>query len=69
MTLQRIKLPVFFVPIQQVKVAKESMISTNYQPKHCLLGLSSSCHIHSSIICIIFKILQLNLLHQLSEYN
>ena len=36
MTLQRIKLPVFFyvcVPIQQVKVAKESMLSTNYQTK------------------------------------
>ena len=36
MTLQRIKLPVFFyvfVPIQQVKVAKQSMLSTNYQPK------------------------------------
>ena len=45
MTLQRIKLPVFFyvfVPIQQVKVAKESMLSTNYQPEHALLGLSSS---------------------------
>ena len=31
MTLQRIKLPVFFyvfVPIQQVKVAKENMLST-----------------------------------------
>ena len=43
MTLQRIKLPVFFyvfVPIQQVKVAKENMLSTNYQPKHALLGLS-----------------------------
>ena len=44
MTLQSIKLPVFFylfVPVQQVKVAKESMLSTNYQPKHDLLGLSS----------------------------
>ena len=32
MTLQRIKLPVFFyvfVPIQQVKVAKQSMLSTD----------------------------------------
>ena len=56
MTLQRIKLPVFFyvfLPIlQQVKVAKENMLSTNYQPKHALL-----------------EILQPNLLHRLSEYN
>ena len=55
MILQKIKLPVFFflfVPIQQVKVAKESMLSTYYQPKHTLLGISSSCHTHSSIICI-----------------
>ena len=75
MTLQRIKhvkLPVFFylfVPIQQVKVAKECMLSTSYQPKHAPLGLSSSCHIDPSIICLLFKILQLNLLHRLSEYN
>ena len=72
MTLQRIKLPVFFyvfVPIQQVKVAKENMLSTNYQPKHALLGLSSSCHIHPSIICLLFEILQPNLLHRQSEYN
>ena len=37
MTLQRIKLPVFFyvfVPIQHVKVAKQSILSTNYQAKH-----------------------------------
>ena len=77
MILQRIKLPVFFyvfVPIQQVKVAKESMLSTrfelrsNYQPKHAILGLSSSCHIHPLIICLLFEILQPNLLHRLSEY-
>ena len=33
MTLQKIKLPVFFylfVPIQQVKVAKESMLSMDF---------------------------------------
>ena len=72
MTLKRIKLPVFyyvFVPIQQVKVAKQSMLSTNYQQKHALLGLSSSCHIHPSIICLLFEILQPILLHRLSEYN
>ena len=72
MTLQRIKLHVFFyvfVLIQQVKVAKENMLSTNYQPKHDLLGLSSSCHIHPSTICLLFEILQPNLLHRLSEYN
>ena len=72
MTLQRIKLPVFFyvlVPIQQVKVGKQSMLSTNYQAKHAILGLSSSCHIHPSIICLLFEILQPNLLHRLSEYS
>ena len=72
MTLQRIKLPEFFyvfVPIQQVKVAKQSMLSTNYQPKHALLGLSSSCHIHPSIKCLLFEIFQPILLHRLSEYN
>ena len=72
MTLQRIKLPVFFyvfVPIQQVKVAKENMLYTNYLPKHALLGLSSSFHIHPSIICLLFEIVQPNLLHRLSEYN
>ena len=72
MTLQRIKLPVFFhvfVPIKQVKVAKKSMLSTNYHPKHALLGLSPSCHIHPSIICLLFEIVQPNLLHRLSEYN
>ena len=58
MTLQRIKLPVFvyvFVPIQQVTVEKQSMLSTNYQPKHALVGLSSSCQIHPSIICLYSK--------------
>ena len=72
MTLQRIKLPVFFyvfVPIQQVKVAKQSTLSTNYQPKHALLGLSSSRHIHPSIICLLCENLQPILLHRLSEYN
>ena len=72
MTLQRMKLPEFFyvfVPIQQVKVAKQGMLSANYQPKHVLLGLSSSCHIHPSIICLLFEILQPILLHRLSEYN
>ena len=56
MTLKKIKLPVFFylfVPIQQVKVAKESMLSTNYQPKHAFLGLSSSCHIDPAIMSFI----------------